>query len=86
MTAPIAQRTGLPQGLYVTSVQAGGPASMAGLRRGDVITEIEGQPATTTDQLLELTITKKAGDKVDLTYVRAGQTHETTVTLGSQSS
>jgi hypothetical protein len=32
-----------------------------------------------------LTITMKAGDKVDLTYVRAGQTHETTVTLGSQS-
>jgi hypothetical protein len=35
--------------------------------------------------LVALTITQKAGDKVDLTYVRNGQTHETTVTLGSQS-
>ncbi len=86
VTGPIAQRTGLPQGLYVTSVQAGGPAAIAGLRRGDVITEIDGQPATTTDQLVELTITKQAGDKVDLAYVRSGQPHETTVTLGSQSS
>ena len=86
VTGPIAQRTGLPQGLYVTSVQVAGPAAMAGLRSGDVITEVDGQPATTPDQLVELTIIKKAGDRVDLTYVRAGQTHETTVTLGSQAS
>jgi putative serine protease PepD len=85
VTPPIAQRTGLPQGLYVTGVQAGGPAASAGLRVGDVITEIEGQPATSPDQLVALTITQKAGDKVNLTYVRAGQTAEATVTLGSQS-
>jgi putative serine protease PepD len=86
VTGPIAQRTGLPQGLSVTSVQSGGPAARAGIRTGDVITEIEGQPATSSDQLVELTITKKAGDQVSLTYVRAGQTHQATVTLGSQSS
>jgi putative serine protease PepD len=73
-------------GLHVNSVQSGGPAAAAGLRPGDVITEIDGQPATSADQLIALTITKKAGDKVDLAYVRAGQTHETTVTLGSQGS
>ena len=84
VTPPVAQRTGLSQGLYVASTQSGGPAAMAGLRVGDVITEIEGQPATAPEQLVELTITMKAGDKVDLTYVRAGQTHQTTVTLGRQ--
>jgi putative serine protease PepD len=73
-------------GLHVNSVQPGGPAATAGLRPGDVITEIDGQPATSADQLIALTITKKAGDKVDITYVRAAQTHETTVTLGSQGS
>ena len=86
VTGPIAERAGVTQGLYVTAVQVNGPAASAGLRRSDIITQIEGQPATTPDQLVALTITKKAGDKVDLTYVRAGQTHETTVTLGSQSS
>ena len=59
---------------------------MAGMRSGDVITEIDGQAATSADQLVELTITKKAGDRVNLTYVRAGQSREATVTLGSQSS
>ena len=86
VTGPIAQRAGVPQGLYVVSVQVNGPAASGGLRPGDIITQIDGQPATTTDQLVALTITKKAGDKVDLAYVRAGQTHETTVTLGSQGS
>jgi putative serine protease PepD len=81
-----AQRRGLPEGLYVTSVQPGGPAAMAGLRSGDVITQIDGQPATSTDQLVELTITKKAGDGVPLTYVRGGQSHEANVTLGTQAS
>jgi putative serine protease PepD len=64
VTVPIAQRTGLPQGLYVTSVQSGGPAAWAGVRAGDVITEIGGQPATTTDQLLELTITKRRATRL----------------------
>jgi putative serine protease PepD len=82
VTGAAAQRRGLPQGLFVTSVQAAGPAAMAGLRAGDVVTEIDGQPATSADQLVELTITKRAGDRVELTYVRGGQSREATVTLG----
>ena len=85
VTPQVSQRTGLPEGLYVNAVQSGGPSATAGIRAGDVITQIDGQTATSPDQLIALTITKKAGDRVDLTYVRAGQTHETTVTLGSQS-
>ncbi len=54
------------------------------MRVSDVVTEINGQPATSPDQLIALTITQKAVDDVDLTYVRAGQTKETTATLGNQ--
>jgi putative serine protease PepD len=79
-----AQRAGVSEGLLVTGVQTGGPAASAGIAPGDVITEIDGQQATSPDQLTALTITKKAGEKVDLTYERNGQSHTTTVTLGQQ--
>jgi putative serine protease PepD len=87
-TVPIpptaAAQGGVPQGLFVQTVVPGGPAAQAGLREGDVITKINGQPATSTVQLQELTLTKKPGDTVELEYWRSGQTATATVTLGTQ--
>jgi putative serine protease PepD len=87
-TAPIppsaAQEAGVPGGLFVQGVVPAGPSASAGLREGDVITEIDGQPATSNVQLQEITLTKKPGDQVTLTYVRSGQTNKATVTLGTQ--
>jgi len=87
-TVPIppaaAAQAGLPEGLYVRAVVAGGPAAMAGLRADDVITSIDGEPATSNVQLQELTLTKKPGDTVSLEYWRSGHTTKTTVTLGAQ--
>jgi len=72
-------------GLFVAGVVAGGPAAKAGLQQGDVITEINGDTATTNIQLQELTLTKQPGDKVTIGYARDGATGKTaTVTLGSQ--
>jgi putative serine protease PepD len=48
----------------VAVVVAGGPAATGGLQVGDVITSIDGQPATSADQLMALTLTKRAGDRV----------------------
>ena len=75
---------GVPEGLFVQSVVPGGPAAQAGLRQGDVITKINGEPATSTVQLQELTLTKRPGDTVQLEYWRDGQTTTVTVTLGHQ--
>jgi len=55
-----------------------------GLRAEDIITKINGQPATSNVQLQELTLTKKPGDKVPVEYWRNGHTATTTVTLGTQ--
>ena len=42
------------------------------------------QPTTSPVQLQELTLTKKAGDTVDLEVWCSGQTASVTVTLGTQ--
>jgi putative serine protease PepD len=77
---------GVNEGLVISEVHPGGPSAAAGLRSGDIITEIEGQPARSLDQLVALTITRRAGDQVRLTYHRAGQSHRVNVTLGSRTS
>jgi putative serine protease PepD len=74
----------VPQGLFVKEVVPGGPSAQAGLRPGDVITKINGQQATSNVQLQEITLTQHPGSKVDLEYVRNGNTASTTVTLGAQ--
>jgi putative serine protease PepD len=82
--ADAAAQAGLKGGLFVAGVVAGGPAANAGLKHGDVITEIDGQTATTNVQLQELTLTKQPGDTVTIGYVRNGAAGKATVTLGTQ--
>jgi putative serine protease PepD len=65
-------------------VSPGGPAATAGLRPDDVITTINGEPATSNIQLEELTLTKKPGDTVSIGYDRAGHSAKATVTLAAQ--
>lgn len=79
-----AQQAGVPQGLYIAAVIPAGPSAQAGLAQGDVITKIDGKPATSNVQLQELTLTKSPGTKVPLEYWRNGRTASTTVTLGTQ--
>jgi putative serine protease PepD len=79
-----AAQAGVPEGLYIQTVAPGGPAAKAGLRTGDVITKIDGAPATSTVQLQELTVTKKPGGTVPVEYWRDGQSAMATITLGAQ--
>jgi putative serine protease PepD len=75
---------GVAEGLLVTSIDARGPAQAAGLRAGDVITTINGKPAYSTQQLVEITLTEKPGTTVKLGYSRDGRTATATVTLAAQ--
>lgn len=75
---------GTAEGLEVTGIDPSGPAQAAGLTTGDVITSINGQAAVSTDQLVKLMITQRAGDKVTLGYTRNGASHSATLTLTSQ--
>jgi S1-C subfamily serine protease len=53
-------------------------------RPNDVITSINGKPATSDVQLQELTLTTKPGDTVPIVYQRNGHSAKTTVTLVAQ--
>ncbi|MFG1622041.1 S1C family serine protease [Kribbella sp. NPDC049227] len=79
----LANASGNPAGLFVVSVDAGGPGAKAGLKAGDIITKIDGQPAQSSEQIVVATLTRKVGDTIELTYSRAGQTATTTLTLAA---
>ncbi|NNC13781.1 PDZ domain-containing protein [Planctomonas sp. JC2975] len=79
--AAVAERWGIEDGLYIQSVDPKGSAAAAGLQVGDIVTKIDGRPATNSDVITELMLTKKAGDQVQVTYVRDGTEHTVTATL-----
>ena len=73
----IAERFGVPDGLFVQTITPAGPADMAGLRVGDVITAVDNEHATGPDDLFLVTLTKKVGDRVAIDYVRDGRAGRT---------
>jgi putative serine protease PepD len=84
VSSAAAGEAGVSEGLYLAGVVSGGPAARAGLRVGDVITKLDGQPATDTNQLAAITLTKRPGESVSVTYERAGQSATASVVLGAQ--
>ncbi len=68
-------------GAEIADVTSGGAADKAGLRKGDVITQVEGQEVSSAKQLTGYIRRYKGGDAVKLTYVRDGASHEVQVAL-----
>lgn len=66
-----------------TGIHAGGPAAAAGLQPGDVITAFDGKPVAGPDELIVAVRAKNVGDKVVITYLRNGTSHQVTVTLAA---
>jgi len=68
-------------GLVVTYVVPDSPAAKAGLQRNDVITEFDGQALILPAQLRKLVQVRKDGEKVRVTFFRAGKKDSASVTL-----
>ena len=81
VTEAVSQAYNIPVGAYIFSVTAGGAADQAGLQPGDVITGIQDQTISTTEELNAVKNQYKAGDTITLTYVRAGETKKVDLTL-----
>lgn len=65
----------------ISSVQEGSPAAAAGLRRGDVLTEIDGEPLVSREGGRRFG-SVEPGQTVRWTYQRGGQTRETRAQAG----
>jgi Do/DeqQ family serine protease len=72
-------------GVYVMVVREGGAALAAGIRKGDVITKINGTPIVSGADLIGQIATYRPGDKITLTYQRDGKEYTTSILLKNKS-
>ena len=61
----------IPDGVFITAIEAGSPAEKAGLIAGDIIVEVNETIITDTDQLIDLVGQYKAGDALNVKVYRA---------------
>jgi putative serine protease PepD len=73
-------------GAQLTAVTAGGPAAQAGLKAGDVVTQVGTRRTPDADSLIVAVREQSVGADVQLTYTRGGTSHTATVTLGTAAS
>lgn len=72
---------GAPYGVVIEAVEPGSPAEKAGLKGGDVISAINGQPIKTGNDLVNPIASSPIGSKVRITYYRDKQAKDTTATV-----
>ncbi|GHD87235.1 S1C family serine protease [Streptomyces naganishii] len=72
-----------PAGAGIVAVTRGGAADRAGLKPGDIITELDGTRITDVQTLTEALAAKSPGDQVTIGYSRDGRTATAHATLGT---
>jgi serine protease Do len=82
---PLPQRLGAPVGIHgvvVSTIVPGGPAESAGLERGDVITTLDGVPATDAHELLDRFLATAPERAVDLDWFHGGKRQRGQLVVG----
>jgi serine protease Do len=69
------------EGALISDVEADAPGAKAGLRTGDVITELDGKPVSDAGQLQMVVGQKRPGDTIHLEVVRDSKSMSVAVTL-----
>lgn len=70
-----------PGGMYIAEVVAGGAAEAAGIKPGDVLTQIGGKAMNTTADVQETIAKLRPNDKIKVAVRRGGSVREYDVTL-----
>ncbi len=84
VTSEDAKAYKLKVGVYVSSLTPNGPAHMAGIQIGDIITECEGEPIETVDDINEIKNKKSPGDMISFKVYRRGYSHNIQLILGEE--
>ncbi len=83
LTPELAQAFNIPfrKGAIVTSVEPGSAAQKAGLKPGDIVTEVNGRPIRNATDLRNAIGLLRVGDKVRMKVVRDGKTLHLSATV-----
>ena len=73
------------EGVHVMDVANEGAAKNAGIKKGDVITAINGVKVTTSSEMIEQIANYKPGDKITVTFKRDGKEITANTTLTNKS-
>ena len=71
-------------GILITDVDNGGPGDLAGLQRGDIITRINRQEITSTNDILNMIAAGRPGDEFLIEGIRQRQSFMTKAVLGQR--
>ncbi|MDQ4055151.1 MAG: trypsin-like peptidase domain-containing protein [Actinomycetota bacterium] len=81
--AAAAPDAAVTDGAQIQEITDGSAAGEAGLEPGDVIIKIDDTVITGSDSLVATVRSYRPGDKVEVTYLRGGDEHTTSLTLDS---
>ncbi|MGN0076011.1 MAG: S1C family serine protease [Parafannyhessea sp.] len=73
------------EGAYVVEVTSGSPADKAGIKKGDIITAVDGEEITSADGMILAVRSHDIGDKIKVTFMRGNTKKTVEVTLGDDS-
>lgn len=89
VTSDASEMYGMPTGVGISTVIEDGPAEAAGVKRGDVLTELDGRSISNMDELKDALQYYAAGEQVKIVVQRSDEGEykpvELTVTLGAAS-
>ena len=77
-----AKNYGIPAGASVQNVTENAPAAKAGLQVNDIITSANGQPISSSTDLVNVVSALKPGSDLELTVYRSGETITLTIKVG----
>lgn len=72
---------GTNKGVYVSETIEGSAAEEIGLKKGDIVTMVDGKEVTKMAEMQEILSQHRPGDKIGIQYIRQKKTHTANVTL-----